>query len=355
MARQAADRGHGTLLTNQKHSKVYSLCLEGGGNIIIDTTATLHKAPTQIAAATMGYLFEPSTDPQHKGSLTYPDNIRAEIGQIKGMKTGLQYFGFNEVGTYPIGEPHFRNIPITKVDLPIPDEERLRATPRPLMHDTTTPQEINPREGWAAQALDTTLQASHLPPKTTTYPESNTVTARVKRERRGKLTKPTGLPDTSHSEPTTGQRLPEKHPDDPDTALDLEPTDHTATINKNTAENSPKPHLDSNHELQADIYLQTPTGGCVPWQDVNLELNPYSKACRDTSGLMGITHAMPVFLKCDDDFSRISPNLVLRLGLVLLCCWEAAFSDYQIVHGLPLPLSLTLTPMRVGTQGTTLS
>ena len=61
-ARQAADRGHGTLLTNQMHSKVYSLCLKGGGSIIIDTTATLHTTPTQIAAATMGYRFEPSTE-----------------------------------------------------------------------------------------------------------------------------------------------------------------------------------------------------------------------------------------------------------------------------------------------------
>ena len=95
-ARQAADRGHGTLLTNHVYPKLYSLCLVGGGNIIINTTATLHQAPTQIAAATMGYFFEPSTDPQlkgsHKGSLTYP-----------------------------------------------------------------TPQEANPREGRATQGLDTTL------------------------------------------------------------------------------------------------------------------------------------------------------------------------------------------------------
>ena len=71
-ARQAADRGHGTLLTNHTYPKLYSLCLVGGGNIIIDTSVTPDKAPAQTEAATMGYCFEPSTDPQQKGSLTYP-------------------------------------------------------------------------------------------------------------------------------------------------------------------------------------------------------------------------------------------------------------------------------------------
>jgi len=242
-ARQAADRGHETLLTNHVYPKFYSHSLVGGGNIVIDTIATLHKAPTQIAAATMGYRFEPSTDPQHKGSPTYPDNIRTEMGQIKGMKTGLQYFRFNEAETYPTGEPHFRNIPTTKIDLPIPDKERLGTTPRHLMHDTTTPQEANPREGRAAQGLDTTLQASHLPPKTTAQPESDTVTEMVTREHSGKPTKPIGLSDTSHSEPTTGQRPPEEHPGDLDTAQEglpaLEPTVHTSTTNKDTVDKSP--------------------------------------------------------------------------------------------------------------------
>jgi len=40
-ARQAAEMGHGTLLANRFFSVVFSLCLEGGGNIIIDTTADM--------------------------------------------------------------------------------------------------------------------------------------------------------------------------------------------------------------------------------------------------------------------------------------------------------------------------
>ena len=60
-ARQAADRGHGSLLPNLVLPRVYNLCLEGGGNIIINTTATLHSALTLTTAATMGYRFEPAT------------------------------------------------------------------------------------------------------------------------------------------------------------------------------------------------------------------------------------------------------------------------------------------------------
>jgi len=173
-ARQAADRGLGTLLTNQVHPRVYSLCLVGGGNIIIDTTATLQNAPTQTMAATMGYRFEPSTDPPHKSSLTYTDSIRAEMGQIEGMETGHKFFRFNEVETRPNGELHFRNIPIKRVDSLIPDEERLGTTLRPLLHDTITPQEATLRECRAAIARDTTLQASYLAPKTTAQLESDT-------------------------------------------------------------------------------------------------------------------------------------------------------------------------------------
>jgi len=240
-ARQAAERGHGTLLTNQVLPRVYSLCLEGGGNIIIDTTANPQNAPTQIAAATMGCCFEPAIDPQHKGLLTYPDNIRAQMGQIRGMAFGLKHFRVNEVETYPNGEQHFRNIPI-KVYSPISDEERLGTILRPPMHDT--PQEANPRECCAAQGHlkrmsgCPTSQKSLLASKTTAQPESNTVTEMVKREHKVELTKPIGLSDTSHSDPMTGQRPSEKHLGDLDTAKEglpeLEPTEHTPMSNKDT-------------------------------------------------------------------------------------------------------------------------
>jgi len=75
-ARQAAHIGHGALHTNLLVARVYSLCLEGGGNIITNATAHPQDAPKQITAATMGCRFEPAVDLQHKCSLTYPANIR---------------------------------------------------------------------------------------------------------------------------------------------------------------------------------------------------------------------------------------------------------------------------------------
>ena len=86
-ARQAAEMGHGALLTNQAFPRVYSLCLEGGGNIIINTTANPQDAPTLISAATMGCRFEPANDPQHIGSLTYPVNILDRPDQGNGVWT----------------------------------------------------------------------------------------------------------------------------------------------------------------------------------------------------------------------------------------------------------------------------
>jgi len=52
-ARQAADRGHGTILSDRMHSSFYSLHLVAGSNIIIITSASLDQPPTQIEAATM--------------------------------------------------------------------------------------------------------------------------------------------------------------------------------------------------------------------------------------------------------------------------------------------------------------
>jgi len=137
-ARQAAHMGHGALLTNLVLSRVYSLCLEGGGNIIINTTAIPQDSPTLITAATMGCCFEPANDPQHKGSLTYPVNIRVRLGQISGMEFGRKHFKANEVETLTNGELLFKTIPTTRIEPPIPDEERPVTPLWPSTHDTTT-------------------------------------------------------------------------------------------------------------------------------------------------------------------------------------------------------------------------
>jgi len=137
-ARQAAKMGHGALLTNLVLPRVYSLYLEGGGNIIINTTANPQDAPTLITAATMGCRFEPANDPQHKGSLTYPVNILDRLGQIRGMGFGRKHFKANEVETRSNGEINIKTIPTTKIEPPIPEENRPETSLRPSIHDATT-------------------------------------------------------------------------------------------------------------------------------------------------------------------------------------------------------------------------
>jgi len=70
-AGQAADRGHGKVLSDRVHSKFYSLHLVAGGNIIINTSASPDQPPTQIEAATMGYRFVPSAKLPNKKFSTY--------------------------------------------------------------------------------------------------------------------------------------------------------------------------------------------------------------------------------------------------------------------------------------------
>jgi len=192
-ARQAAKIGHGALHTNLRVAKVYSLCLEGGGNIITNAAVHPQAAPILITAATMGCRFKPAVDLQHKGSLTYPTNIRFRLGQISGMKSGFKHFKVNEVETRSNGEIIFKTIPTTKIVPPIPNENRPETPLRPSIHDTTTPQK------------------RVLAPKTTVQLESATAIEMDRTEKKGELkTRPIGPPDTTHSDITTCQRPPEE-------------------------------------------------------------------------------------------------------------------------------------------------
>ena len=108
-ARQAADMGQGEILTNYKHPRVYNLCLEGGGNILINTSRT-PGLTTITTAATMGYRFETATDSQQQGSLTYPVEVRNRLERRQYLQFGRQAFGPGDVQTLSNGELVFKNI-----------------------------------------------------------------------------------------------------------------------------------------------------------------------------------------------------------------------------------------------------
>jgi len=107
-ARQAANIGQGEILTNYTHPRIYNLCLEGGGNILINTSRT-QGLTTLTIAATMGYRFEPATNPQQQGSLTYPEEVRNQLGRRQDLQFGRKAFGPGEVQTLPNGELIFKN------------------------------------------------------------------------------------------------------------------------------------------------------------------------------------------------------------------------------------------------------
>jgi len=170
-ARQAADKGHGTLLTNYTYSKFYSLRLVGVGNILLDTSVTPDKALTQTEVATMGYCFEPSTDPQQKGSLTYPAPQEASLREDQAALDKPSYSS--------VAQLH-------------------------LMGMSSRP----------------TSQSTPLAPKTIAQLESTTVTERAKKECKGAPNRgAVGLPATPQLDPKTGQRSLEEDGVDLDTVL----------------------------------------------------------------------------------------------------------------------------------------
>jgi len=103
-ARQAIQQGPGRLISNVHVERVYNLLLEGGGNIIINTTPNPQEALTMTGAATMGYRIEPTKDSQPPGPLTYPQANLKRLGQHKGMHTGQKRFRAGELTVQPNGD-----------------------------------------------------------------------------------------------------------------------------------------------------------------------------------------------------------------------------------------------------------
>jgi len=68
-----------------------------------------------VTAATMGYLFTPTSDSQQIGSLTYPEDIRTQLGLRQDLRFGHARFSPGDVETLSNGELIFKN---TTGDIP---------------------------------------------------------------------------------------------------------------------------------------------------------------------------------------------------------------------------------------------
>jgi len=107
-ALQAADRGQGMVYRSML-PRVYNLCLEGGGNILINTSPQ-PGVTIFTPAATMGYLFTPASGSQQNSSLSYPEDIQTQLGLRQGLSYGHAHFRLGAVETLPNGKLIFDNI-----------------------------------------------------------------------------------------------------------------------------------------------------------------------------------------------------------------------------------------------------
>ena len=107
-AQQAAARGQGTVFRSRTE-RVYNFYLEGGGNIIINSSRQ-PGGTILTTAATMGYLFSPIPESRQIGFLTYPDDIRTQLGLRQDLSKGNARFRPGDVKTLSNGELVFKNI-----------------------------------------------------------------------------------------------------------------------------------------------------------------------------------------------------------------------------------------------------
>jgi len=226
-ARQATQQGPGRLISNAKVKRVYNLLLEGGGNIIINTTANSQEALTMTVAATMGYCIKRTKDSQPLDSPTYPQASLQRLGQLKGMRTGRKHFQVGEAKTQPNG-----NIIL---DPPLPCSKRLNTSTQAVPFNRTNP-------------------PSRFDPVTVNQLESNAVSKRTQEGDKGQpKTRPkeprvTGLPEAKNSQ----------SPCDADTAL-LEINRQPLRKLNGTNEDPLEPIL------TPDTYLLTTHAGKAIW------------------------------------------------------------------------------------------
>jgi len=123
-ASQAADQGQG-VIHSSKLDGVYNLCLEGGGNILINTS---NQPDVFIftSAATMGYLFTPASGSQQYSSLSYPEDIQTQLRLRQDLSYGYAHFRHGAVETLPNGGLIFDNatgdMPQKKARAPLLDK-----------------------------------------------------------------------------------------------------------------------------------------------------------------------------------------------------------------------------------------
>jgi len=106
-ASQAVAEGQGAV-RQSRLPRVFNLCLQGGGNILIDTSSQ-PGVMIFTPAATMGYLLPSASDSQQYSALSYPADIQTWLGLRQDLSLGEAHFRTGTVRTLPNGTLQFTN------------------------------------------------------------------------------------------------------------------------------------------------------------------------------------------------------------------------------------------------------
>ena len=131
---QATQRGHGTLLQEYESSQLLSLCLQGGGNVLINTSYSAVEAPTPMAAATAGYRPDLSAEPKSDRYITYP----LHDGQAGELRAALAKPSYCDVNRHSLKKGMERQTPPST---PVPASTQLRSKKDPGKPQWTTSME----------------------------------------------------------------------------------------------------------------------------------------------------------------------------------------------------------------------
>jgi len=316
-ARQADDRGHGTFLSDHVYLKFYSLRLVVGGNIIINTSASPDQTPTQIEAAPMGYCFLPSAKFPNTNTPTYP---RQEAGPKDSRAAQAQLSYCQVAQRHPTGIsgwPTLQSVPLAPKTTARLESKTVteggarehKGEPNIGSMGLPATTQLDPRTGQRLSEeyggnLDTFLKvADTLRPEgplqilgdsmpgdgfvqdvdiCCTYPARQATKDPV-RGNNGSKADLNSSRDTATATDLRHATMPATHIISPLQKGKLAPTtipppktdteiEHLSTTTQETGAKTPKLHHNPNLGIQTDIYLQTPTGECVPVHEVQWAL-----------------------------------------------------------------------------------
>jgi len=115
-ALQAVQRGHGTPLQGHTYPQLFSLSLQGGGNILINTSNSAGDPPTWTGAATAGYRPDLSAEPKSDRFITYP----LHDGQAGELRAALAKPSYCDVIRHSLKKGMERQNPSSSPPVPVP-------------------------------------------------------------------------------------------------------------------------------------------------------------------------------------------------------------------------------------------